>query len=169
MLMTNDSQVLLDLEIQNVIHEAGIASQPGVPAQHEFRSWVMAALTPVNHRVELVIRVVDEQESRQLNSRYRGTDKPTNVLSFPFTAPAGVDSDHLGDLVICAPVVKREAEEQQKKEIDHWAHMVVHGVLHLRGLDHQTEGQAREMEGLEKQILAGFGINDPYQLKNVSI
>jgi len=158
MLMAIDSQSVLDLEIQNAIHEAGIASQPGVPTQHEFHGWVAAALTPVNHSVEMVIRVVDEQESRQLNSRYRGKDKPTNVLSFPVSAPAGIDSDHLGDLVICAAVVKREAREQQKKEIDHWAHMVVHGVLHLRGLDHQTEEQAREMEELEKQILAGWGL-----------
>jgi probable rRNA maturation factor len=169
MLMAIDSQLVLDLEIQNAIHETGIAAQPGVPTQLEFHGWVVAALAPVNHRIGMVIRVVDEQESRQLNSRYRGKDKPTNVLSFPFSAPAGVDSNHLGDLVICAPVVKREAGEQQKKEIDHWAHMVVHGVLHLRGLDHQTEEQAREMEELEKQILAGLGIKDPYQLKDVSI
>ena len=111
----------------------------------------------------MVIRVVDEQESRQLNSRYRGKDRPTNVLSFPFQVPAGVDSDHLGDLVICAELVEREAREQQKKAMDHWAHMVVHGVLHLRGLDHQTEEQAGEMEDLEKEILAGLGIEDPYR------
>ncbi len=169
MLMANDPQSVLDLEVQYAIHAAGITSRPGVPTQGEFHSWAAAVLTPVNHSVEMVIRVVNEQESRQLNSRYRGKDKPTNVLSFPFSAPAGVDSNHLGDLVICAPVVKREAGEQQKKEIDHWAHMVVHGVLHLRGLDHQTEQQAREMEELEKQILAGLGIKDPYQLKDVSI
>jgi len=169
MLMANDPQSVLDLEVQYAIHEAGLASRQGVPTQHEFHGWVAAALPAGNHSVEMVIRVVDEQESRQLNSRYRGKDKPTNVLSFPFSAPAGVDSNHLGDLVICAPVIKREAGEQQKKEIDHWAHMVVHGVLHLRGLDHQTEEQAREMEELEKQILAGLGIKDPYQLKDVSI
>jgi len=167
--MANDSQPVLALEIQNVVHEAGIAWQAGVPTQQEFHGWVLAALTAVNHRVEMVIRVVDEQESRQLNSRYRGQDKPTNVLSFPFAAPAGIDSDHLGDLVICAAVVRREAREQQKKEIDHWAHMVVHGVLHLQGLDHQTEGQAREMEELEKQILSALGITDPYQPEEVSI
>jgi len=167
--MANDPQPVLDLEVQYAIHETGIASRQGAPTQHEFHSWVAAALTPANHSVEMVIRVVDEQESRQLNSRYRGKDKPTNVLSFPFAAPAGIDSNHLGDLVICAAVVKREAGEQQKKEIDHWAHMVVHGVLHLRGLDHQTEEQAREMEELEKQILAGLGIQDPYQLQDVSM
>ncbi|MEA2080182.1 MAG: rRNA maturation RNase YbeY [Pseudomonadota bacterium] len=167
--MANNSQWVLDLEVQYAIQEAGSASRQGVPTQHEFHRWVAAALTPVNHVVEMVIRVVGEQESRQLNSRYRGKDKPSNVLSFPFEAPAGIDSDQLGDLVICAAVVKCEARQQQKKEIDHWAHMVVHGVLHLRGLDHQTEEQARQMEELEKQILAGLGIKDPYQLNDVSI
>ena len=159
--MANDSQ--LDLEVQYATHEADSVSRQGIPTQHEFHSWVVAALVPVNHAVEMVIRVVDEHESRQLNSRYRGKDRPTNVLSFPFQVPAGVDSDHLGDLVICAELVEREAREQQKKAMDHWAHMVVHGVLHLRGLDHQTEEQAGEMEDLEKEILAGLGIEDPYR------
>ena len=133
-----------------------------LPTRNEFERWVQSALEPGDNAVDIAIRIVDEQEGRQLNSRYRGMDKVTNVLSFPFEAPPGIDSDHLGDLVICASVVQREAQQQQKPEKHHWAHMVVHGVLHLRGLDHQTEGQAREMEGLEKQILAGFGINDPY-------
>jgi len=134
-----------------------------LPTQHEFERWVRSALEPVNSSVELVVRVVDEQEGRQLNSRYRNIDKATNVLSFPFEAPPGVDSDCLGDLVICAPVVQREAQQQHKAEKHHWAHMVVHGVLHLRGYDHQFDAQAVEMETLEKKILAGLGIQDPYQ------
>ena len=162
MMMANESLSVLDLEVQYAIRGADMASRQQVPTQQEFRRWVAAALAPVNHSVEMVIRVVDQEESRQLNSRYRGKDTATNVLSFPFTVPAGIDSDHLGDLVICAAVVKREARQQKKREMDHWAHMVVHGVLHLRGLDHQTEEQAREMEELEKQILAGLGIEDPY-------
>ena len=162
--MANESQLVLDLEVQYADCEAAVGRRQGVPTPGEFRRWVAAALAPVNRSVEMVIRVVDQRESRQLNNRYRGKDGPTNVLSFPFAAPAGVDSHHLGDLVICAAVVKREAEEQHKSEIDHWAHMVVHGVLHLLGLDHQTDEQAGEMEGLEKQILAGLGIGDPYQL-----
>jgi probable rRNA maturation factor len=166
--MANDSQSQLDLEVQYAIDESGAAAQPAVPTQEEFHRWVMAALTPLEEAVEMVIRVVDEEESRQLNERYRGKNKPTNVLSFPFSTPAGVDSNHLGDLVICAPVVKREARQQRKQEADHWAHMVVHGVLHLRGWDHQTEEQARQMEDLEKRILAGLGIEDPYQLEDVS-
>jgi len=134
-----------------------------LPTQHEFECWVRSALEPVNNAVELAIRIVDEQEGRQLNSRYRGIDKATNVLSFPLEAPPGVDSDYLGDLVICAPVVQREAQQQHKPEKHHWAHMVVHGVLHLRGYDHQLDAQAEEMEILEKQILAGLGIQDPYK------
>ena len=161
--MVDNSHSLLDLDVQYALHGTAITSRQDVPTKYDFRSWVAAALAPLNQSVELVIRVVDQQESRQLNSRYRGKDKPTNVLSFPFVAPAGVSSHHLGDLVICAPVVKREAREQNKRETDHWAHMVVHGVLHLRGMDHQTEEQANGMEELEKQILARLGIADPYQ------
>ena len=109
-----------------------------------------------------MIRVVDEAEGRELNRRYRGMDKATNVLSFPFQAPAGIDSQHLGDLVICAPVVEREAREQRKSLRDHCAHLVVHGVLHLRGYDHQDEREAEEMEALERRILQQLGIADPY-------
>jgi len=126
-------------------------------------------MTSVELPVEMVIRVVDEAESRQLNNQYRGKDTSTNVLSFPFEAPAGIASSHLGDLVICAPVVKREARTQNKKEIDHWAHMVVHGVLHLQGYDHQTDEQAEQMERLEKKILEGFGIRDPYVMNDFAV
>jgi len=135
-----------------------------LPTQHEFERWVRSALEAMDGAAELAIRIVDEQESRQLNSRYRGIDKATNVLSFPFDAPPGIDSDYLGDVVICAPVVQREAQQQHKPEKHHWAHMVVHGVLHLRGYDHQLDEQAEEIEALEKQILAGLGIQDPYQM-----
>lgn len=167
--MANDSQSLLELDVQFAMAGAGSASRQGIPTPHELHSWAEAALTDIDHAVEMVIRVVDERESRELNGRYRGQDKPTNVLSFPFTVPAGVDISHLGDLVICAPVVKREAREQQKREVDHWAHMVVHGVLHLRGMDHQTEEQAHAMEILEKQVLAGLGIDDPYHDRCIDV
>ena len=160
--MANDSQSLLELDVQFAMAGAGSASRQGIPTSHEFHRWAEAALTDIDHAVEMVIRVVDERESRELNGRYRAQDKPTNVLSFPFTLPAGVDSSHLGDLVICAPVVKREAREQQKREVDHWAHMVVHGVLHLRGMDHQTEAQAHAMETLEKQVLARLPFSRPF-------
>ena len=128
----------------------------------DFEPWVRVALEGVERPVELVIRVVDETEGRELNHRYRGKDRPTNVLSFPFEAPAGIESHHLGDLVICAPVVVREAQEQGKSLGDHLAHLVIHGVLHLRGYDHQTDEQAALMESHEKKLLQGLGISDPY-------
>ena len=134
----------------------------GLPAQADFERWAGAALEDEPRR-GLVIRLVDEAESRQLNRDYRGRDKPTNVLSFPFEAPPGVPSEHLGDLVICAPVVAREALEQGKSPAHHWAHMVVHGVLHLRGYDHLEPADAEAMEARERRILAGFGIPDPYR------
>jgi probable rRNA maturation factor len=138
----------------------------GIPPASAFRIWTDAALADLGADTELVIRVVDEAESRALNPEYRGKDKPTNVLSFPFEAPQGVPPDevgnYLGDLVICAPVVEREAGEQGKPLAAHWAHMVVHGVLHLRGYDHQDDAQAHEMEGREREILEGLGISDPY-------
>ncbi len=134
----------------------------GLPDEGSFRRWVEAALEDEPRR-ELVIRAVDEAESRRLNRDFRGQDRPTNVLSFPFEAPPGVPSGHLGDLVICAPVVAREAREQRKPLEHHWAHMVVHGVLHLRGFDHQTEEEAAAMEAKERALLAAFGIPDPYR------
>ena len=140
-----------------------------IPSEEDFHTWVVAALQSVNQPAELVIRLVDEEESRQLNAQYRGKDKPTNVLSFPFEAPSCVESGHLGDLVICVPVVRREALEQHKKEADHWAHMVVHGVLHLRGYDHQNDTQAQAMETLERKILATLGVRDPYQVTHLAV
>ena len=146
----------MDLELQ-------LASEAGeLPARADFETWAETALEDEPRR-GLVIRVVDEAESRALNRDYRGRDKPTNVLSFPFEAPPGVPSDHLGDLVICAPVVAREAAEQGKPPAHHWAHMVVHGVLHLRGFDHLEPEEAEEMEARERALLARLGIPDPYR------
>jgi probable rRNA maturation factor len=144
-----------DLELQVVSKTASL------PTPEQFATWADAA------RLEgaagsILIRIVDPEESRQLNHDYRGMDKPTNVLSFPFEAPPGIPEEHLGDLVICAPVVAAEAGEQHKPLEAHWAHMVVHGVLHLQGLDHQNNAEAEEMESLERQILAGLGYSDPY-------
>lgn len=140
-----------------------------LPTEAALLRWAQAALPPDAQFPGLVIRVVDEDESFRLNSQYRGKDRPTNVLSFPFEVPEGVEVNHLGDLVICAGVVNREAAEQGKPEDHHWAHMIVHGVLHLRGYDHQTDAQADEMESLEKQILEGLGIPDPYQTKDMAV
>ncbi|WP_455234218.1 rRNA maturation RNase YbeY [Thiogranum longum] len=158
-----DTRSMLELEVQYAVDSSG------VPGKEDFVSWARAALSDIDQGVEMVVRIVDEPESRDLNSRYRGKDKPTNVLSFPFEAPPEIDSSHLGDLVICAPVVRREAREQCKQELDHWAHMVVHGILHLRGFDHETDEEAQAMEALEKQILSGLGIQDPYRITDVAV
>jgi|GEM_PF-287529 len=112
---------------------------------------------------EVTLRIVDLVESRQLNSDYRNKDKPTNVLSFPFEAPEHIEMPFLGDLVVCAAVVEQEAKEQDKQVTNHWAHLCVHGLLHLLGYDHIDEEEAQEMEGLETAILAKLNIDDPYQ------
>ena len=136
----------------------------GVPAPASFRRWAEAALHDAHHRkpAELSIRIVGAREGRALNRQYRGKDYATNVLSFPVELPRGVASPLLGDLVICAAVVAREAREQAKPPRDHYAHLTVHGVLHLLGFDHQNERGAVRMETLETRILAGLGIADPY-------
>lgn len=145
-----------------------------LPTEQQIRQWVEAVLQGRLDEAELGIRIVDEDESAELNQTYRNKPGPTNVLSFPFEMPelpeglATAEEDEipanlLGDLVICAPVVAREAAEQGKPEAAHWTHMVVHGVLHLLGYDHLDLGEAAEMEGLERQILAGLGLADPYE------
>ncbi|HEB95890.1 MAG TPA: rRNA maturation RNase YbeY [Sedimenticola thiotaurini] len=140
-----------------------ISQAPGQPTDRQFQAWAEAALAGRREGAELTLRIVDEEESRALNRDYRHRDRPTNVLSFPFQAPPEVPSRLLGDLVICAPVVAREAREQGKTAAAHWAHMVVHGILHLLGHDHQQPAQAEEMEALESAILAGLGFGDPYR------
>ncbi len=139
-----------------------ISEQGVLPTDEDFGRWASAALADGQTDVELVIRIVDAEESRQLNRDYRGKDKATNVLSFPFEVPDGVPNSHIGDLVICAAVVAKEAVEQGKTPQAHWAHMVVHGILHLCGYDHLEEQQADEMETLERQTLERLGFNDPY-------
>ena len=136
----------------------------GLPATASFRRWVEAALRGARRRkpAELAIRIVDTDEGRALNAQYRGKDYATNVLSFEAELPPGIDLPLIGDLVICAPVVAREAAEQGKPAAHHWAHMTVHGVLHLLGHDHIVEAEAERMEALETRILAGLGIPDPY-------
>jgi probable rRNA maturation factor len=131
-----------------------------LPTEHDFITWALAALPiDLHDSVELTIRIVDEQESAHLNERYRHKKNPTNVLSFPFSAPPGwpLACLLLGDLVICAPVVQREAQQQNRLPFAHWAHMVIHGVLHLRGFDHQLDDQAQVMENLEIQLLHQLG------------
>jgi len=136
----------------------------GLPAATSFRAWVDAALSGAKRRAPatLSIRLVDTAEGREFNRHYRHKDYATNVLSFPAELPSGVKLPLLGDLVVCAPVVAREAAEQGKSLRDHYAHLTIHGVLHLLGYDHETQAEAGRMEALERRILAGLGIADPY-------
>lgn len=133
-----------------------------LPKPAEFRRWVKAALPESRSEAELTLRLVGEEEGARLNEMYRHKTGATNVLSFPFEAPPGVTLPLLGDIVICAPVVAREAREQGKASAAHWAHMTVHGVLHLLGYDHIEPAQAEEMEATERAILAQLGFSDPY-------
>lgn len=138
-----------------------------VPAADTVKGWVVLAANAAGSLddVEVSVRIVDADESRVLNREYRGQDKPTNVLSFPAGRIAGLPDNvpvQLGDIVICASVVSNEASEQDKTVADHWAHMIVHGTLHLLGYDHESDAEAAEMEALEKRILATNGLTDPY-------
>ena len=134
-----------------------------VPKKKQITEWAYSVFTLLNRRVvPLTIRIVDEKEIRDLNRLYRGKDQVTNVLSFGYEPLPNVDVDLLGDVVICGSVVVKEAKEQEKLLIDHWAHIVVHGILHLFGYDHETEDQAMIMEGLEIKLLNDLGFAIPY-------
>ncbi|ODS22527.1 rRNA maturation RNase YbeY [Candidatus Endobugula sertula] len=133
-----------------------------VPKKSLLVRWASSALEHTNDRAEMSIRIVDEAESQALNLQYRGNNNPTNVLSFPAELPDIVDSDLIGDVVICAPIVFHEAIKQQKNIDAHWAHMVIHGVLHLSGYDHTDGEEAEVMETLETQILNTLGFPCPY-------
>jgi len=134
-----------------------------VPEMQLIQQWAESALQKVAEDCELSIRLVDEIESADLNATYRGKTGPTNVLSFPFDSGIELTPVLLGDLVICVPVVEREADEQTKLREHHWAHMVIHGCLHLLGYDHINDADAVEMETLEGEILASLAINNPYK------
>jgi len=149
-----------EIEVQNALQ----AQAETVPGEEQFQRWAQAALDECRREGgELVVRLVDEEESAQLNQTYRDKVGPTNVLSFPFEAPPEVPVDLLGDLAICVPVVVGEAEEQNKPLEAHYAHMVVHGTLHLLGYDHLENGDAEVMEKLEIAILSRLGYANPYQ------
>ncbi|MFZ7282162.1 rRNA maturation RNase YbeY [Avibacterium avium] len=150
--------------MKDVIVDLQIASEnsENLPTELQFQQWASVAVQAENLQPELTIRVVDEAESQSLNATYRGKDYPTNVLSFPFECPEEVELPLLGDLVICRQVVEREAQEQGKPLMAHWAHMVVHGCLHLLGYDHIEDAEAEEMESLETEIMQDLGFADPY-------
>ncbi len=158
--LKHDSQ--LALEVQHA------SSESELPSRADLHQWAAVAIGDKKSQAELVIRTVDEPESAALNRQYRGKSGATNVLSFPFQPPSPVESNLLGDLIICAPVVTKEAAAQKKTEQAHWAHMVVHGILHLLGYDHEKSAEAAEMENREIEILAQLGFPDPYQTNEAS-
>ncbi len=148
--------VQLDLSVSYAIPRRGL------PASSSFRRWAEATLQERVRRADLAIRIVGEREGRALNAHYRGKDYATNVLSFPAELPEGVKLPVLGDILMCAPVIAREAREQGKDVLAHYAHLTVHGILHLLGWDHENEREAEAMEALERQILDSLGYEDPY-------
>ena len=151
--------LLLDVQLAESIEHLNT-----LPTEEQLTLWASTALLGRTEfeEPELTIRLTDEEESQALNSEYRGKDKPTNVLSFPFEMPPGIPLELLGDLIICVSVVEQEAQEQAKTTEAHWAHMVIHGCLHLLGYDHIKDDEAEEMEALERDLLASLGYPDPY-------
>jgi probable rRNA maturation factor len=165
----------LQLDIQNP------ANFSNIPCDENMLLWVDCALQDklADATISLVLRIVDETESQSLNTQYRHKNAATNVLSFPFEMPEALPElatispaenliRHLGDLVLCAPIIEQEALQQGKTLMQHWAHMIVHGVLHLQGYDHVKTSQAEQMEALETAILAQLGLPDPYLINTVS-
>lgn len=152
---------LIDLQLAYEGDPAIAADIPAATALQQWADMVFVMLDLFDQ--EMTLRFVGIDESQALNSQFRGKDKPTNVLSFPFESPPGMEMPLLGDLVICAPVISQEAQEQGKLVSHHYAHMIVHGILHLLGYDHIDDAQAEEMEALEIRILAELDIDDPYQ------
>ena len=139
-----------------------------LPKSADFKLWIESALSVAGFKksCEVAIRLVDESESQMLNLQYRGKDKPTNVLSFPSELPEEVldnlKREPLGDIIICVPVVEAEAIEQGKTTTAHWAHLTIHGILHVLGFDHIDDDEAEEMEGLEIQALQSLNYANPY-------
>ena len=162
----------LAVDVQMALADAG---QSELPTAADITRWARAAFAVGGGRGDacLAVRLVDEAEITRLNSEFRHKTRPTNVLSFPFEPPPGlpdaVTAGELGDVVVCAPVVEREASEQGKPAADHWAHMVVHGTLHLLGYDHMTDGEAAQMEPLELRALATLDIADPYAALDAAV
>jgi probable rRNA maturation factor len=152
---------VIELEVQRQ------SSASNLPSDSELQAWVSKALEGQKETAELVVRIVDADEIQALNAQYRHKDKPTNVLSFPSEIPEIVASPLLGDIVICAGVVADEAQAQGKPLMAHWAHMIVHGVLHLLGYDHIVESDAQQMEHLECSILSTMGFQDPYLTERI--
>ena len=151
-----------EIDVQYAIEKSS-----SLPSETQISNWVNSALSRHETDGGLTVRITDEAEITELNRDYRNQDKPTNVLSFPMDLSVELSEEigisMLGDIIICAPVVEREAAEQNKPLQSHWAHMVIHGTLHLLGYDHIEDEEAEEMESLEIEIMHGLGYKDPYQ------
>ncbi|MBN2689321.1 MAG: rRNA maturation RNase YbeY [Gammaproteobacteria bacterium] len=151
---------ILDLQIAT--------NDKGLPIENQFKLWLNTALNHLNHQndIEITIRIVSAEEITELNNNFRGKNKPTNILSFPAELPNIVKGNYLGDLVICADIINEEALQDNKKPCDHFAHITIHGLLHLLGFDHETEKDAEQMEKLEIDILKLLNIDNPYTTNN---
>lgn len=159
---------IVDIDLQQAI-DVDQAQACHVPNADTFHTWISACIAAENlPRAVVTVRLVDLPEITDLNQTYRHKTGPTNVLSFPCDLPQEISQDFLGDIIICAPVVAREAAEQNKNPAAHWCHMVVHGILHLLGYDHEDDAQAQTMEQKEREILAGLGFDDPYRDESLS-
>lgn len=152
------TELVIDRQVANDIKDSDL------PSENDLKQWLSAVLkSQLDNHKEITLRFVSEEESKQLNSQYRDKNTPTNVLSFPFESPPELNLPLLGDLVICKPVIEREALEQGKALLHHYAHMVIHGCLHLYGYDHIKDAEAEVMETLEIDLLSHLNIDDPYQ------
>ena len=150
--------ITLDLQIATKVKE-------GLPTEADFSLWLSGVLNQFQPDAEVTVRIVNEDEIQALNQQYRDKKGTTNIISFPFEAPENIEIDLLGDLVICRHVVESEAKEQNKPVLTHWAHMIVHGTLHLLGYDHIQDDDADEMESLEIEIMQSMGYPNPYIAK----
>jgi len=146
--------LIVDIQMASASEEA--------PDPQSIERWIGAAIGNQRESTELSVRIVDAEEGQALNEQFRGSTGATNVLSFPFENESPEPLPLIGDIVICAPVVAKEAREQNKALNAHWAHMMIHGVLHLLGYDHQNKNDANLMESLETEIMQGLGFPPPY-------
>ena len=148
--------------VLDVQYAEDVRKTESLPTKAQIKKWAVTSLVDSMDSAQLTVRIAGRQESQELNEKYRHKKGPTNVLSFPFEQPDWLQPPLLGDLVICADLVVQEAREQGKVVENHWAHLVMHGVLHLLGFDHETTEQAAVMEGRERVIMARLGYPDPY-------